>query len=65
MSDAPRAPEPQREERKEVIEPAARKVEEDQDYDGDESEDVKRVPAKEPSSPKAKGVNGVSGSAEN
>lgn len=63
MSDAPRMSEPRREEAKEVIEPAARKVEEDDEYDADETEDVKREPGvsrhKENSSPSSKGVNGT------
>ena len=55
-------PEPRREETKEVVEPAARKVEEDDEYD--EEEDVKRgsdgARHKENSSPNSKDTNGIS-----
>jgi hypothetical protein len=63
MSDGPRMQD--REERKEIIEPAARKVDEDEDYDGDDVEDVKRGPngpgaqVKENNSPNGNGANGV------
>ena len=58
--------EPRREEPKEVIEPAARKVEEDNDYD--EVEESKRgsdgTRIKENSCPNSKGTNGISNGAD-
>jgi glucose repression mediator protein len=62
MSDGARIDQ-RRDEVKEVIEPAARKVEEDDEYDVDD-DDVKRGPDgsrhKENSSPNSKGANGIS-----
>lgn len=60
---AERTAEQPREERKEVFEPAARKVEEEDDYDADEGDDAQRPaasgPPKDTSSPDRKPPNGV------
>ena len=59
----PRISEIHREERKEIIEPAARKVELDEDYDNEEMVDADRGAAqvKENNSPIGNGTNGISG----
>jgi hypothetical protein len=52
-----------REDRKEIIEPAARKVDLDEDYDNEEMVDADRGPVqtKENNSPTGNGTNGISG----
>jgi hypothetical protein len=68
IADVHRVSEAPRDDRKEIVEPAARKVELDEDYDNEEMGDADRVPGgnpgvqvKENNSPVGNGTNGISG----
>ena len=66
IAEAHRMSEAPRDDRKEIIEPAARKVELDEDYDNEEMGDADRNPSvqvKENNSPVGNGTNGISGGA--
>jgi len=67
IAEAHRMSEAPRDDRKEIIEPAARKVELDEDYDNEEMGDDRGaggnpgVQVKENNSPVGNGTNGISG----
>ena len=64
ITEAHRMSEAPRDDRKEIIEPAARKVELDEDYDDEGMGDADRNPGaqvKENNSPAGNGTNGISG----